>query len=392
MSEPIARAASPEGLDIDPNALEALFAKTQKVVSRYPLCAAQVAVARHGRLAAFRAFGSARCGGVEREVSEDTLFAIYSCTKAVVSAASWILIQRGKLALEDPVARHIPEFARHGKQGVTIEHLLTHTAGFPSERLQRKDWLDPVLRIERFADWRLEWEPGTRFTYHGDSTMWLLAELITRLSGLDYRDFVRERIFEPLGLSNFYIGLPRQEHPRVADVVQVGEAPTDEQRAGSPVDAPVMDQGLIDLGNLPENREIGGAGGGGIATAADLALFYQGLLADAQDRGEGIWQPAMLADAWTPRFVDLIDPMTKQKAMRGLGVVIAGEEGSFWRGIPESCSARSFGHMGAGGQVAWADPESGLSFAFCTNGAESNAARQGARGLQLSSLAAACAK
>ena len=142
--------------------------------------------------------------------------------------------------------------------------------------------------------------------------------------------------------------------------------------------------------NRPENRAIGSPGGGGIASAADVALFYQGLLADAADRGAGIWQAAMLREAWTPRNTELIDPMTKQPALRGLGVVIAGERDPMWRGFAEACSPQTFGHMGAGGQIAWADPVSGLSFAFCTNGAERNPVRQGANGLRLSTLAAAC--
>ncbi len=80
--------------------------------------------------------------------------------------------------------------------------------------------------------------------------------------------------------------------------------------------------------------------------------------------------------------------MTNQPALRGLGVVIAGPEGKMWRGFSEECSPRAFGHMGAAGQVSWADPETGLSFAFLTNGAHRDAARQGANGFRLSTLAA----
>jgi CubicO group peptidase (beta-lactamase class C family) len=245
--------------------------------------------------------------------------------------------------------------------------------------------------MRRLASWRLEWEPGSRFVYHGTATMWVLAELITRISGVDYRDFIAARIFEPLGLRNFFMGLPAQENARVAQVVPVGEPATDEQRSASPVDAPLIDDEMLADTNLPENRAIGSPGGGGIASAADVALFYQGLLADADGRGAGIWQAEMLREAWTARHTELIDPMTKQPALRGLGVVIAGESEPIWRGFAAACSPRSFGHMGAGGQISWADPESGLCFAFCTNGAERDPVRQGASGFRLSSLAAACA-
>jgi CubicO group peptidase (beta-lactamase class C family) len=93
-------------------------------------------------------------------------------------------------------------------------------------------------------------------------------------------------------------------------------------------------------------------------------------------------------DACTPRNVDFVDPMTKHAALRGLGLVVAGESERIWRGFAPDNSARTIGHMGAGGQVAWADPDSGISFAFVTNGAERNAAKQGATGMQLSNIAA----
>ena len=98
---------------------------------------------------AFRAFGSARCGGAEREATTDTLFSIYSCTKAIVSAAVWALLQEGKLALGESVAQRIPEFGSHGKEQVTIEHLLTHTAGLPRARFGVEDWSDPERRVRR---------------------------------------------------------------------------------------------------------------------------------------------------------------------------------------------------------------------------------------------------
>ena len=375
---------------IDPEALDALFARVEKDATRAG-CAAQVAVARDGALAGFRSFGRARHGdGSEREADDETLFSIFSVTKSIVSSAAWILLQERKLGLSDRVVEHVPEFGTHGKDVVRVEQLLIHTAGFPTAQLPRADWPDPERRLRHFANWRLEWEPGSRFVYHGTSGMWVLAEIITRVAGVDYRDFIRARIVEPLGLRNLYLGLPPEENARVADVIPVGDAATEDERAASPVDAPVIADDMLAYHNDPENRAIGSPGGGVLASAADVALFYQGMLADADGRGAGIWQPEMLRQAWTARHTEFIDPMTKQPALRGLGVVIAGERDRMWRGFVDGCSPRSFGHMGAGGQISWADPVSGLSFAFCTSGAQRNPARQGATGFRLSGLAAAC--
>ncbi len=174
---------------------------------------------------------------------------------------------------------------------------------------------------------------------------------------------------------------------------------TSEERSISPVDAPVIGEAMLEYANRALARRVGGPGGGGIATAADLALFYQGLLTDADPEpavasgvpGPGIFESAILRTAFAPRHTQLVDPMTGQLALRGLGVVVAGESGRLWRGFAENCGARSIGHMGAGGQVAWADPESGISFVYCTNGAQKNPTRQGAKGFQMSTLAASSA-
>ncbi len=211
---------------------------------------------------------------------------------------------------------------------------------------------------------------------------------MSQLGGADYRDFVRTRIFEPLGLTDLFIGLPEEHHARVAEVVGVGEPPTREERALSPVDAPTLSDAMLATANGSEARSLGSPGGGAIGTAADVALFYQGVLASLDPARGGPWDAATIEDACTPRNAAFVDPMTGHAALRGLGVVIAGGEDRIWRGFAPNHSARAFGHMGAGGQIAWADPATGISFAFLTSGAERDPARQGARGLRLSSLAA----
>jgi CubicO group peptidase (beta-lactamase class C family) len=372
-------------------AVAALLAAAEKSCDTEPVCAAQLALARDGELLLCETFGRAWFDGQprrERAADASTLFVIYSVTKAVVTGAVLLALQEEAFALTDRVAMHIPEFAARGKQLVTVEQLLTHTAGFPSARMPNPDWEYPQKRLEHFSNWRIEWEPGSRCVYHGLSSMWVLAELITRGTGLDYRDFIRSRMLSPLGLENLYIGLPDSERDRVARVISVGEAGTSRGGGSAPVDAPVVDDALLAEGNDPAWRRSGSPGGGGIATAADVAMYYQALLADAAGTGPGIWRPEILREAWRVRNPEFLDPMTKQAALRGLGFAMAGESGRIWRGFPEACSARSFGHMGAGGQVSWADPESGLSFVFLTNGARRDPVRQGANGLRLSTLAA----
>ena len=136
---------------IDPAALDALWARAEKVAARGG-CAVQLAIARHGALAGFRTLGRARhADGSERKADDETLFAIFSVTKAIVSSATWILIQERALALSDRVVAYIPEFGSHGKEAVSVEQLLTHTAGFPAAQLPTADWPYPERRLQRFA-------------------------------------------------------------------------------------------------------------------------------------------------------------------------------------------------------------------------------------------------
>src|SRR6185503_3181186 len=109
--------------------------------------------------------------------------------KPIVASAIWILLGEGKLRLEDPVAQHIPEFAGNGKGEVTVEHLLTYRAGIPRAMLARSEWTNRAERLQRFGDWKLEWPPGTQYEYHYTSAHWVLAELLERIGGMDFRKF-----------------------------------------------------------------------------------------------------------------------------------------------------------------------------------------------------------
>ena len=335
--------------------------------------AAQLAVARHGELLAHVAFGDADL---------NKLFCQFSVTKALVASAVWILLEQGKLDLHEAVSRRISEFSSNGKQGITPWHLLTHTAGFPDAPFAALDWPDPGRRLARFESWYLESSPGEKMTYHPESSFWVLAELIERVVAMPYQDFIHQRIIEPLGLDVF-LGLPQTENQRTLDMFPVGK-PLD------PIMAKRMQLRIFEVDearwpelNRPEWRAVGSPGGGAIGTAAALALFYQAILADlgSHSNGPGIWSTSILKEALRNQTGDLVDPMLGKRACRGLGVVLADDGERAFRGFPTESSTDSFGHMGLGGQVAWADPESGISYAYCTNGANRNPLKQGAEGL-----------
>jgi CubicO group peptidase (beta-lactamase class C family) len=225
--------------------------------------------------------------------------------------------------------------------------------------------------------------------------MWVIAALVQARSGIDFREFVRARVATPLELPDLQLGLPRAHQDRLADVVHVGEPLSPEEfRARGFRVPPVTEvtEDAIQRFNEPGVREIGVPGGGCTTTAGDLAIFYQALVADGRSAsGAAVWRPETIRDARRVRDPGFLDPWTGKPANRGLGIVRAGGPDKVFLGFGRTASDDAFGHLGAGGQIAWADPATGLSFAYLTNGHDRNLLREGRRTTALSSLAAVCA-
>ena len=376
---------TPSEANISLAALEALRARVHQEIDEGLLPAAQFAIARSGKLVAFESIG---------ESTSETLFPIFSCTKAITSSLIWMALEAGEIGLDDPVVQYIPQFGTHNKERVTIAHLLTHTAGFPNAPFRPTDYWDPDRRNARFAQWRLDWAPGSMFTYHPSSSMYVLAEILERLTGQGFADLVRTQLAEPLQLPELFVGCPVDHLHRVADVEHRGQAMTKEDYAALGLPEPpvteVTEEALTNF-NKPEIRVVPIPGGGGFMSAATLALWYQSLIGygPGGDRWLNMpWQEQTIIEARKVRTHGLLDPVQGHPILRGLGIVIAGGEGAQLRGFGYGLSEDSFGHNGAGGQIAWVDPQSELSFVYLTNGHDRHAVRQAKRGIALSSHAA----
>ena len=365
-------ASKPEELGIEPERLQAGFDRAKRDVDDGTLPSAQVAIARHGKLAGMATFGSAVQGGVEKPATDDTLYHIFSSTKAVVAAAVWLLFEAGQLGLDERVAEIIPEFGTNGKDVVTVEQLMLHAGGFPLAPFAPEKWGDREALLRAFAEWRLNWPVDSRYEYHATSAHWVLAEIIYRRGGSDYKTFIRERITGPLGLDELFVGCPREQQHRVADV----------RYMKPPVEPPggwgeVTPEAILRF-NQPTVCEAGVPGGGAVASAGTMALFYQTLINGGQTvDGRRVLKPETIEFATKvrskPHHIDqalqLIDPSLRVNTNRALAAVVAGDDGNaFMRGFGRTCSGRAFGHGGAGGQIAWGDPETGISVGYCTNG------------------------
>lgn len=377
------------GLNTDQ--VEKLFERAEKEVQEGLLSASQFALAKHGEVVVRGAFGGA---------NDDSMLAVFSCTKAITSTAAWLLIESGELDVMRPVCELVPEFAENGKEKVTIEQLFTHTAGFPSAPMGPAEGSDPERRRSRFRRWRLNWPAGEKFEYHPSSSMYAIADIIERITGQGWRDFARSRILEPLGIANdLQLGLSDAARQRALKVEYVGEALTeaDYHEVGMPVPpvTEVTESAILSF-NMPEVQSAGMPGGGAYATASALARFYQALLRDGGFSSKypssvpRIWQQQTVIDGLRIRDADLIDPLFGKLVNRTLGLVVAGDDTRNYRGFGHLNSPSAFGHGGAGGQVAWADPATGLSFVYVTNGHDRNTLRRGRREVSMSNAAARC--
>jgi len=361
--------------------VDALLNRARREVEEGHLPSCQIALGFEGEIVVEETFG---------EATLDTRYCIFSATKPFVASAVWQMIAEGKVDVAAKMADYLPFFGANEKGDVTVEQVMLHTSGFPHAPMGPKVWGQSQSRREQMAKWRLNWEPGTRFEYHASSAHWVLGELIIELTGNDYRDEVHRRVTEPLGLPRV-LGIEPDQQGDLADLVTVGEHATPDELEAAlgvrEIPATEVTEEAILRFNESDAREVGVPGGGGYARARDVALFYQGLLHNPDE----LWDPALLADVTGVVRQNMVSP-DGVPANRALGVIMAGDDGlTHRRGMGRAVSPATFGHNGAGGQLAWADPATGLSLCYVTNGYDVHELRQPRRGTAIGSIAATCA-
>jgi len=355
------------------SAIDALIARSRRDVDDGLLPSCQLALAIDGELIVNETIGA----------PSDARYVTFSVTKAFSAALAWLLIGEGSLADTTRVAEVVPEFGANGKQHVTIEQLLTHTAGFARAPMRPEEGADRSARVERMATWRLDWEPGTRTEYHATSAYWALVEVVDRVSGSDFRALFADRVAAPLGLPRLTLGAPIGQQADVAVLAVVGDLDSDKEGLGDRVKE--TGEGYLLRFNQPEVLAAGVPGAGAVASAADVALFYQALLHNSA----GVWSTEVLRDATSNVRNTFVDPLFRVAANRTLGLVVAGDDGNgLVRGFGRSVGPRGFGAMGVGGQIAWADPDSGLSFSYLTNGLDVDVVGSFQRSAKIAGLAA----
>jgi CubicO group peptidase (beta-lactamase class C family) len=332
--------AAPEAVGMDGRQLDGIDALVAEGLRNKQMPGCVVMVGRRGKIVFLRAYGCRQVAPAEAPMTTDTLFDMASLTKPLATATSvMILVEQGKLRLDDPVSRHIPEFAQQGKKDVTVLHLLMHQAGLiPDNALA--DYLDgPKAAMDRVCALAPRAKPGQEFIY-SDVGYIVLGELVRRVSGRSVHEFSHEHVFGPLGMTETGY-LPGESLRQRA-------APT-EQRDGHWMQGEVHDPRAYCLGGV--------AGHAGLfSTAEDLAVYAQMMLNGGRYEGVRVLDSKTVAMMTEPRDVP--------GGRRSLGWDIRTGYSSN-RG--ESFSPRAFGHGGFTGTSLWIDPELQMFVLFLSN-------------------------
>ncbi|MGP4111199.1 serine hydrolase domain-containing protein [Streptomyces sp. 4N509B] len=295
-------------------------------------------------------------------VDGDTLFYLFSCGKGVTATAVHLLVDRGVLDYDTPIAAYWPAFAAHGKDRVTVRHALTHAAGLPH--------LPPGTTLAEMCDWERMcevvadltplWEPGTRSGYHAKVYGWLLGETVRRADGRGVDRVVREEIAEPLGVADaLALGIDASMRPRMAWHVEVGEHGPEPGGEPADPDAPLEALPAVAQANHPA-RQLACLPHTCSGTARGLARMYAALACGGALDGVRLLREERLAEATAVAF-DGPDALSGSQVRRALGYVL---------GEPDSPLGhrRAFGHVGWGESIGFADPRHRFAFALAKNG------------------------
>ncbi len=309
----------------------------ESAVAAGSVSAASIVVARSGMIVLSRGFGRQSPGADSPPVAPDSVFLVASITKPVTACALLLLVERGLVSLDDPVSRYLPEFRGDERPKVRVRHLLSHTSGLPDMLPENLDLRRAHAPLSAFVEGAMRtpllYSPGTRFRYQSKGIL-LAGEIVERISGRRLRDFEAAEIFEPLGMRRSALGLGRFKISETVWCESSEDArPEDLERFGA---------------NTPYWRDMGHPWGGMHSTALDIAILLQTMLNGGEYGGRRVFSRAS------------VEAMTRDQngtlsAPWGLGWSLAGSMA--WNFFGDLVSASTFGHAGATGTVAWADPE-----------------------------------
>ena len=336
--------------------------------------AIQICLRRRGCVILDRAIGYSHGGGpddapgsMKVRATPETPFNIFSAAKAITAMVVHLLDQRHLIHLDDPICEYIPEFGTHGKQWITIRHVLTHRSGipnFPPDAMDLDLLKEPGQIVEMLCEGRPVWRPGRRVAYHAISGGFVLGEIVRRVTGDDIRTVLDREVCRPLGFRWMNYGVQPEDVARVARSYFTGPPVlppistllrralgTDFKRVTELSNDPRFLTAIIPAGNI-------------IATARELSRFYE-LLLNGGEIGEArIFEPRTVRRATSEQSYLEFDLTLGLPIRYGMGFMLGGK----WFSLYGPDTEHAFGHLGFTNIVSWADPERQLAGTVMTSG------------------------
>ncbi|MBI4219131.1 MAG: beta-lactamase family protein, partial [Chloroflexi bacterium] len=244
-------------------------------------------------------------------MKDETLTLWLSSIKPIAAVAIAQLWERGSIGLEDPVAKYVPEFGANGKDVITLRQIMTHTAGFraPIRHWRGQTWEEAVAEVCK-AKIEPRWIPGKKAGYHPASSWYVLGELVRKIDGRPFGRYVREAIFEPLGMTDWWIGLPLEKQQSYGGLLGVlydtSQTP------------PVRDETF----NSAEFIAAVRPGANGRGPAYEFGRFYEMLLNGGQLDGARILIPQTVAAITARQRTGMFDHTFKHVLDTGLGFIV----------------------------------------------------------------------
>lgn len=372
--------AKPEDIGFSSKRLERIDEIFSGFVKDNKLAGSTILIARKGKVGYFKSFGF-RDVDTKSAMKNDAIFRIASQSKAIISVGAMILQEEGKLLIQEPVSKYLPEFKEtkvtqkkaeggyevvKAKRQITVRDLLTHTSGYSyGYGLASQEWIKAGIQgwyfadrdepigetIKRIAALPSDAQPGVEWVY-GYSTD-ILGAVIEKASGMPLDQFLKTRIFDPLGMNDTHFYLPKNKVDRLTTVYSPKEGKSLE---AAPIAGTMDSQGAYVNG--PRKSFSGGAGL--LSTATDYYLFLQMMANKGELNGKRIL---------APNTVDLmtINHLSDDISFRpgqgfGLGFSVVMDKGQ--RGLPGSVG--EYGWGGAYGSTYWVDPKEELVVVYFT--------------------------
>ncbi len=369
-----AEEVDPAEAGVDRKGVERIWQGAERLYSSGMHPAIGLCVRRNGHVFIDRAIGYARGNGPgdpadgEKLVSTpETPYVIYSASKAITAMMAHLLDQKNLIHIGDRVCEYIPEYARHGKEAITIAHVLAHKAGVPNLPgdafdLDRVDDDDFILEI--LCDAKPASRPGKTLAYHAVSGGFIVAEIVKRTTGKTIREFLAEEVLDPLGFRWGNYGVAAK------DVENVGLSYVTGPPALPPLSTMlkralgVSTDEVVEKSNDPRFLTGTIPAANVVTNANELSRFFELLRAGGELDGVRVFEPRTLRRAVTEQSFREPDLTLGFPQRYSLGLMLGAKYVTLWGPDTEL----AFGHLGYTNVLGWADPERGISAALMTSG------------------------